>query len=234
MTASRKIRDEDLDAFVETWESQGGWCLLCKRYGHGVADCPLPDTEGGQFSCQQPEPERLEAQERKVRRRQRWGKGKRKAQCPPPKSPPAGEECLLVLPPEGEEPSPAPEGEEPLLPSPAPEGEVPPLSPEPHRSPGQYRPSDLLCPETYVWVPIERCLPKLDLTRYSRFNEAPEAVDVGRMKDVGKVLVLHKRTVMPYLLYARKRTGPSDEETVLQYAGLVGQQCAERMLLYRA
>ncbi|XP_041124344.1 arginyl-tRNA--protein transferase 1 isoform X4 [Polyodon spathula] len=40
---------------------------------------------------------------------------------------------------------------------------------------GQYRPSDLLCPETYVWVPIERCLPKLDLTRYSRFNEAPEA-----------------------------------------------------------
>ncbi|MGH0115836.1 UNVERIFIED_CONTAM: hypothetical protein FKN15_054192 [Acipenser sinensis] len=99
---------------------------------------------------------------------------------------------------------------------------------------GQYRPSDLLCPETYVWVPIERCLPKLDLTRYSRFNETPEAVDVSRVKELGKVLVLHKRTVMPYLLYARKRTGPSDEETVLQYAGLVGQQCAERMLLYRA
>ncbi|KAK1164715.1 arginyl-tRNA--protein transferase 1 isoform X2 [Acipenser oxyrinchus oxyrinchus] len=99
---------------------------------------------------------------------------------------------------------------------------------------GQYRPSDLLCPETYVWVPIERCLPKLDLTRYSRFNETPEAVDVCRVKELGKVLVLHKRTVMPYLLYARKRTGPSDEETVLQYAGLVGQQCAERMLLYRA
>ncbi|XP_039927503.2 arginyl-tRNA--protein transferase 1 isoform X2 [Hirundo rustica] len=36
---------------------------------------------------------------------------------------------------------------------------------------GQYRPSDLLCPETYVWTPIEQCLPLLEHSKYSRFNQ---------------------------------------------------------------
>ncbi|MGH0153491.1 UNVERIFIED_CONTAM: hypothetical protein FKN15_055369 [Acipenser sinensis] len=34
---------DGLDVFVEAWDSQGGWCLLCKEYGHGVASCPLPE-----------------------------------------------------------------------------------------------------------------------------------------------------------------------------------------------
>ncbi|XP_015202278.1 arginyl-tRNA--protein transferase 1 isoform X6 [Lepisosteus oculatus] len=99
---------------------------------------------------------------------------------------------------------------------------------------GQYRPSDLLCPETFVWVPIERCLPRLDHSRYSRFHEDPAAVDERALRDLGRTLVLHRRTVMPYAVYARKRKGPSDEKDVQQYAGLVGQVCAERILLYRA
>ena len=40
---------------------------------------------------------------------------------------------------------------------------------------GEYRPSDLLCPETYVWVPIEQCLPSLDNSKYCRFNQDPQA-----------------------------------------------------------
>ncbi|XP_041644796.1 arginyl-tRNA--protein transferase 1 isoform X3 [Cheilinus undulatus] len=99
---------------------------------------------------------------------------------------------------------------------------------------GQYRPSDLLCPETYAWVPIERCLPHLENSRYARFNQDPEAGDARLLKDVGRALVLYRRTVMPYAAYSRKRKGPSDEAEVQQYAGLVGQDCAERILLYRA
>ncbi|KAG9344442.1 hypothetical protein JZ751_011112 [Albula glossodonta] len=41
---------------------------------------------------------------------------------------------------------------------------------------GQYRPSDLLCPETYAWVAIERCLPRLDCSAYSRLSQDPDAV----------------------------------------------------------
>uniref|UniRef100_A0A3Q3F7T3 Arginyl-tRNA--protein transferase 1 n=1 Tax=Labrus bergylta TaxID=56723 RepID=A0A3Q3F7T3_9LABR len=99
---------------------------------------------------------------------------------------------------------------------------------------GQYRPSDLLCPETFAWVPIERCLPQLENSRYARFNQDPDAGDSRLLKDIALVLVLYRRTVMPYGVYARKRKGSSDEAEVQQYAGLVGQDCAERILLYRA
>ncbi|KAM4592175.1 arginyl-tRNA--protein transferase 1 isoform 1-T1 [Odontesthes bonariensis] len=99
---------------------------------------------------------------------------------------------------------------------------------------GQYRPSDLVCPETYVWVPIDRCIPQLDSSRYARFNQDLDAGDARALKDVGRVLVLYRRTVMPYAAYSRKRKGPTDETVVEQYASLVGQDCAERILLYRS
>uniref|UniRef100_H3C2F8 Arginyl-tRNA--protein transferase 1 n=1 Tax=Tetraodon nigroviridis TaxID=99883 RepID=H3C2F8_TETNG len=99
---------------------------------------------------------------------------------------------------------------------------------------GQYRPSDLLCPETFAWVPIEQCTPHLDHARYARFNQDPDAGDAHVLKDLGRALVLYKRGLMPYAVYSRKRRGCSDEEEVRQYASLVGQNCAERILLYRA
>ncbi|XP_075011302.1 arginyl-tRNA--protein transferase 1 isoform X2 [Calonectris borealis] len=99
---------------------------------------------------------------------------------------------------------------------------------------GQYRPSDLLCPETYVWTPIEQCLPLLEHSKYCRFNQDVKAVDEGRVKELGRVRVLHKRTVMPYSVYKKRRKGPSDEASVQQYASLVGQTCSERMLLFRS
>lgn len=58
--------------------------------------------------------------------------------------------------------------------------------------------------------------------------------DALALKDLGRALVLHRRTVMPYAAYARKRKGLNDEKEVEQYASLVGQTCAERILLYRA
>lgn len=45
---------------------------------------------------------------------------------------------------------------------------------------GQYRPSDLLCPETYVWTPIEQCLPLLEHSKYSRFNQDGKAGEAAR------------------------------------------------------
>ena len=38
---------------------------------------------------------------------------------------------------------------------------------------GQYFPSYLVCPETYEWVPIEKCQPKLDVSKYSRLSDNP-------------------------------------------------------------
>ncbi|XP_031728724.1 arginyl-tRNA--protein transferase 1 isoform X3 [Anarrhichthys ocellatus] len=99
---------------------------------------------------------------------------------------------------------------------------------------GQYRPSDLLCPETFAWVPIEQCVLQLENSSYARFNQDPDAGDARVLKDVGRALVLYRRAVMPYAAYSRKRKGSSDELEVQQYADLVGQDCAEKILLYRA
>ncbi|XP_078079487.1 arginyl-tRNA--protein transferase 1 isoform X8 [Mustelus asterias] len=98
---------------------------------------------------------------------------------------------------------------------------------------GQYHPSVLLCPETYVWVPIEKCRPKLDQSKYSRLNEDSNAEDENKFRDLGKVFVLYRNTVMPYSTYQRQKKRANDEVAVRQYASLVGQKCAERMLLYR-
>jgi arginine-tRNA-protein transferase len=35
---------------------------------------------------------------------------------------------------------------------------------------GQYEPSDLLCSETYEWVPLSECIPKLDKKKYINFS----------------------------------------------------------------
>jgi len=35
---------------------------------------------------------------------------------------------------------------------------------------GAYVPSDLLCPETYTWVALPKCIPTLEETRYARLN----------------------------------------------------------------
>ncbi|CAF4350710.1 unnamed protein product, partial [Adineta steineri] len=38
---------------------------------------------------------------------------------------------------------------------------------------GQYKPSFLLCPETYTWHPIEKCIPLLNAHKYARFETDP-------------------------------------------------------------
>nr|XP_033797951.1 arginyl-tRNA--protein transferase 1 isoform X1 [Geotrypetes seraphini] len=98
---------------------------------------------------------------------------------------------------------------------------------------GQYHPSDLLCPETYTWVSIKQCLPKLENSKYCRFSTEPGAVDKNQVKNLGQVQVLYKRTRMPYKVYKKMRKGPNDESSIQQYASLVGQTCAERMVLFR-
>ncbi|XP_053548617.1 arginyl-tRNA--protein transferase 1 isoform X1 [Bombina bombina] len=98
---------------------------------------------------------------------------------------------------------------------------------------GQYKPSYLLCPESYTWMPIEKCIPLLESSKYSRFSSNAKQGDKDLMTELGRVKILHKRTVMPYTVYKKRRRGPSDESVVKQYAEMVGQTCAERMLLYR-
>ena len=52
--------------------------------------------------------------------------------------------------------------------------------------------------------------------------------------ELDRVLVLHQHQAMPYILYRAIKPAAADEAQVREYASLVGQPCAARMLLYRA
>ncbi|XP_005097396.1 arginyl-tRNA--protein transferase 1 isoform X1 [Aplysia californica] len=98
---------------------------------------------------------------------------------------------------------------------------------------GQYTGSFISCPETYSWVPIEKCRPKLDASNYARLEE--EGVeDKDKDVDLNQVLCLHQGTMLPYAFYKMmKKSKTPDEDEVREYAGFVGKTCAERMLLVR-
>ena len=94
---------------------------------------------------------------------------------------------------------------------------------------GQYFPSFLLCPESYQFIPIETCRPKLDASRYARLNdEATPPEDVSTWVD--KTLVLFQRTIMPYAVY-RAIAGSGENAKVTEYARFVGPSVASRMVL---
>lgn len=99
---------------------------------------------------------------------------------------------------------------------------------------GQYYPSFLLCPETYRWQPIEKCLPKLEQSKYARLEEeeghTAEPVedylqdvlflDGGREKSIsyGSLKVMLGMGVLPRAF----------EDHVREYATLVGKCVSTR------
>ena len=94
---------------------------------------------------------------------------------------------------------------------------------------GQYYPSYLLCPESYQFIPIETCRPKLDASRYARLNdETTPPEDVTTWLD--RSLVLSERTIMPYAIY-KSLVGTKEEAKVTEYAHFVGPSVATRMVL---
>lgn len=97
---------------------------------------------------------------------------------------------------------------------------------------GNYTPSFLLCPESYNFVLIEKCRPKLELTKYSRLNDqesVPE--DVSSWLGDTLILVRQMQTYMSYSQFCSFLSGNEQEAKVRKYAELVGPRVASRMLL---
>ena len=106
----------------------------------------------------------------------------------------------------------------------------------------KYFPSYLLCNEVLNWHPIEKCLPILDKTKYSRFeeeNSGKEDEDGKNLRD-SEVMILHKRKVMTLCEYIKlvssegNQVSERDKAKLREFAGLVGRKCAAQFLVYRS
>ncbi|XP_011497471.1 PREDICTED: arginyl-tRNA--protein transferase 1 isoform X2 [Ceratosolen solmsi marchali] len=93
------------------------------------------------------------------------------------------------------------------------------------------QPSKLLCPETYIWCDVDKCLPKLDISKYSRLNEDSSAIDEDGIVDIQQVLVLYHNKAMAYGVYRYVQNKLIDDE-IKEYASLIGKKCALNMLYY--
>ena len=99
----------------------------------------------------------------------------------------------------------------------------------------QYHPSYLLCPETYLWQPIETCISKFSVSNYSRLEEdkTKKAPDVPH---VTSAFILHEHQIMHYQRYIDSLPVNKHEEQkmeIVQYIRLVGNVC-NNILLYRS
>ncbi|XP_046387467.1 arginyl-tRNA--protein transferase 1-like [Ischnura elegans] len=97
-----------------------------------------------------------------------------------------------------------------------------------------YHPSYLLCPETYTWHPVEKCLPMLDQSKYARFEtDLSVRNELQCEVNLKKVMILYKCKAMDYCTYKNINSSASDEEEVTEYARLVGEECCQTLLLFR-
>ncbi|XP_050666148.1 arginyl-tRNA--protein transferase 1 isoform X2 [Leptidea sinapis] len=99
---------------------------------------------------------------------------------------------------------------------------------------GRFSPSDLLCPETYKWFPLNDCLPKLEASPYSRLNPDLDALDDNypNSRDINHIQVLYKGSVWLFGAYKRKHLRNIEKiAAVMEYASLVGARAATSIVL---
>ena len=97
---------------------------------------------------------------------------------------------------------------------------------------GQYTPSFLACPETYNWVAIEKCKPKLDANKYSRFEENPDIKPAVVDSYIGQALMFYEQQCMPFEVFKVICQHDASHKKIKEYAELVGKDVSRRMILY--
>lgn len=97
----------------------------------------------------------------------------------------------------------------------------------------RYSASALLCPETFTYVPLDICIPKLKASEYSRLAAA-DVKDVCyncTEDELSGVPVLADMTAMPYVTYTVLH-GDHAKSLLEEYVDLVGLELAFKMRLF--
>ncbi|XP_066246857.1 arginyl-tRNA--protein transferase 1 isoform X3 [Euwallacea similis] len=97
---------------------------------------------------------------------------------------------------------------------------------------GKLHSSVLLCPETYCWFPIEKCLDKLDASKYSRLNDDIDALDANKCNSMDVDCV---KVVQDYkLMYAKDfvRLFDGDRDDFVNISDLVGKKLIHNIVFW--
>jgi len=102
---------------------------------------------------------------------------------------------------------------------------------------GDYKPSDLLCPEVYEWVPLADCKPLLEKSKYTPFainklNTIKIITDAEKNVLINKIDML--QNVFSHELIHYNKLSDKSKKLLLKklyaYLELVGPQLAEKMI----
>lgn len=85
---------------------------------------------------------------------------------------------------------------------------------------------DLLCPFTMRYVPIERCIPKLEVAKYCKLGEGEKVEE--KPLDLDAITVFYEMTPMLYSSY-RAKYGDYSNEMLKDYGRVVGSEVGKRM-----
>ncbi|XP_023162216.1 arginyl-tRNA--protein transferase 1 isoform X1 [Drosophila hydei] len=99
---------------------------------------------------------------------------------------------------------------------------------------GKLSASYLLCPETYVWLPLtDDMRKKLDEKKYHRLNPDASAKDVNEFlnQHLNDVMLLDTpQTCVSYRNFIQLTGIDGNRDAIIEYSKLVGRVCAQRML----
>lgn len=95
---------------------------------------------------------------------------------------------------------------------------------------GKMTPSFLLCPETYIWCPIEKCLPKIETSKYSRFNDDPNSVDENECltSDLDNLRIIYRNKIYPYWIL---KSSSKDLGSYELFGKLCGKKLMNKLFL---
>ncbi|XP_057667014.1 arginyl-tRNA--protein transferase 1 isoform X3 [Diorhabda carinulata] len=96
---------------------------------------------------------------------------------------------------------------------------------------GKLTPSYLVCPETYHWVPIEKCITLLEANKYSRLEEDIDAIDenLPTQRDISEIQVVYQRHLMHYDDF--DEFGDESEKFKL-IANFIGKKCCRSLIFW--
>lgn len=92
----------------------------------------------------------------------------------------------------------------------------------------QYDSAELLCPITLRYVPIEKCIPKLEETKYCQLAEGEGPGEQEETLDLDNLAVFHGMSCMTYGAY-RALYGDHNREMLKDYGRVVGGKVGKRM-----